>query len=65
MIIGKHVFYLLEQQFEVRLVNARDVKRVPGRKTDVEDAEWLAQLAQHGLVSASFVPRRRCAGCGI
>ncbi len=52
----KPVFYLLEQQFEVRLVNARDVKRVPGRKTDVKDAEWLAQLAQHGLVSASFVP---------
>jgi transposase len=52
----KPVFYLLEQQFEVRLVNARDVKKVPGRKTDVKDAEWLAQLAQHGLVSASFVP---------
>lgn len=38
------------------LVNARDVKKVPGRKTDVKDAEWLAQLAQHGLVSPSFVP---------
>jgi transposase len=52
----KPVFYLLEQQFTVWLVNARDVKKVPGRKTDVKDAEWLAQLAQHGLVSPSFVP---------
>jgi transposase len=52
----KPVFYLLEQRFEVWLVNARDVKKVPGRKTDVKDAQWLARLAQHGLVSASFVP---------
>jgi transposase len=44
----KPVFYLLEEQFTVWLVNARDVKKVPGRKTDVRDAEWLAQLAQHG-----------------
>jgi transposase len=52
----KPVFYLLEQQFEVWLVNARDVKKVPGRKTDVKDAQWLTRLAQHGLVSPSFVP---------
>jgi transposase len=52
----KPVFYQLEERFTVWLVNARDVKKVPGRKTDVKDAEWLAQLAQHGLVSPSFVP---------
>jgi transposase len=52
----KPVFYRLEHRFTVWLINARDVKKVPGRKTDVKDAEWLAQLAQHGLVSPSFVP---------
>jgi transposase len=51
----KPVFYRLEHRFTVWLINARDVKKVPGRKTDVKDAEWLAQLAQHGLVSPSFV----------
>ena len=43
--------------FEVRLVNARDVKHVPGRKTDVNDAQWLQQLHQHGLLRGSFRPR--------
>jgi transposase len=53
----KPVFYLLEDRCErVWLVNARDVAKVPGRKSDVQDAAWLAQVAQHGLVSASFVP---------
>jgi transposase len=52
----KPVFYLLEERFTVWLVNARDVKKVPGRKTDVKDAQWLAQLAAHGLVAPSFVP---------
>lgn len=42
--------------FEVVLVNAQHMKRVPGRKTDVQDAEWLADLLQHGLLTASFVP---------
>ncbi|MGQ4419942.1 transposase [Streptomyces sp. SAS_269] len=55
----KPVFYLLEERFEVWLVNARDIKRVPGRKTDVSDARWIAQVAQHGLVSPSFVPPPR------
>ena len=49
-------YYLLEADFEVMLVNARDVKNLPGRKTDVSDAAWLAQLGAHGLVRASFVP---------
>ena len=41
---------------EVMLVNARHVKNLPGRKTDVSDATWLAQLGAHGLVRGSFVP---------
>jgi transposase len=42
--------------FELVLVNAEHMKRVPGRKTDVQDAEWLADLLQHGLLTPSFVP---------
>jgi transposase len=52
----KPVFHLLEGRFEVLLVNARDIKQVPGRKTDVKDAEWIAQLLQCGLLTASFIP---------
>ena len=44
--------------FELMLVNARHIKQVPGRKTDVKDAEWIAQLLQHGLLRPSFVPPR-------
>ena len=47
---------ILEDDFELLLVNARHVKQVPGRKTDVKDAEWLCQLLEAGLLSASFVP---------
>ncbi len=52
----KPVFNLLEGAVEVWLVNARHVKAVPGRKTDVRDCEWLADLMRHGLLRASFVP---------
>jgi transposase len=53
----KPFYYLLEDAgFEVVLVNARHVKNLPGRKTDVSDATWLAQLGAHGLVRGSFVP---------
>jgi len=53
----KPFYYLLEDAgFEVVLVNARHVKNMPGRKSDVSDATWLAQLGAHGLVRASFVP---------
>ena len=53
----KPFYYLLEDApFEVMLVNARHVKNIPGRKTDVSDAGWLAQLGAHGLVRGSFVP---------
>jgi len=52
------VFYLLEDEFECRLYNARHLRHVPGRKSDVQDAEWGCQLIEHGLVRASFVPPR-------
>jgi transposase len=52
----KPIWNLLEGNFELLLVNAQHVKRVPGRKTDVQDAEWLADLLQHGLLKASFIP---------
>src|SRR5665213_2742478 len=53
----KAFYYVLDDgPFEVMLVNARHVKNLPGRKTDVSDAAWLAQLGAHGLVRGSFVP---------
>lgn len=52
------VYYLLEDEFECRLYNARHLRHVPGRKSDVQDAEWGCQLVEHGLVRPSFVPPR-------
>jgi len=52
----KPIFHLLEDSFEIVLVNAQHMKAVPGRKTDVKDAEWIADLLQHGLLKASFIP---------
>jgi len=52
----KPVFNILEGNFEVLLVNAQHIKAVPGRKTDVGDAEWIADLLRHGLLRASFIP---------
>jgi transposase len=52
----KPFHYLLEEGLNVMLVNARHAKNLPGRKTDVSDAQWLAQLGAHGLVRGSFVP---------
>ncbi|MGW1507562.1 IS110 family transposase [Streptomyces mirabilis] len=52
----KPFYYLLAEDLDVILVNARQVKNLPGRKTDVSDAAWLAQLGAHGLVRPSFVP---------
>jgi len=54
----KPIYNILEGEFEVLLVNARHVKNVPGRKTDVKDCEWLAQLLQCGLLKGSFIPAR-------
>jgi transposase len=50
------VWAVLEDRFELMLVNARHVKAVPGRKTDIKDAQWLCQLLEAGLLKASFVP---------
>jgi transposase len=52
----KPVWHLLEGRFDLTLVNARHMRQVPGRKTDVKDAAWIAQLLAHGLLSKSFVP---------
>lgn len=52
----KPVFNILESEFEMLLVNARHIKYVPGRKSDVSDAQWIAELLQHGLLKASYVP---------
>lgn len=54
----KPVFNVLEGEFEVLLVNAKHIKFVPGRKTDVKDAQWIAELLQHGLLKASFIPKQ-------
>jgi transposase len=52
----KPVYYVLEAGFTLLLINMQQLKRVPGRKTDVKDSEWLAQLLECGLLKASFVP---------
>jgi transposase len=52
----KPVFNVLEGHLEVLIVNAQHLKAVPGRKTDIKDAEWIADLLQHGLLRPSFVP---------
>ena len=54
----KPLWNLLEDRFALVLANAQHVKAVPGRKTDVRDCEWLADLLRHGLLRASFVPPR-------
>ena len=52
----KPVYNILEGHFELIVANAQHIKRVPGRKTDVKDAEWIADLLRHGLLRPSFVP---------
>lgn len=52
----KPIYNLLEAEFGVVLVNAQHIKFVPGRKTDVNDAQWIAELLQHGLLKASYIP---------
>src|ERR671933_1628269 len=52
----KPVYQILESGFTVLVVNAQHIKAVPGRKTDVKDAEWIADLLRHGLLKASFIP---------
>jgi transposase len=55
-IYWRPVYYVLEDAFECWVLNARHLRNVPGRKTDVRDAEWICQLVEHGLVRPSFVP---------
>src|SRR5579859_6519647 len=52
----KPIYNLMEGEFQLLVVNAQHIKAVPGRKTDVKDAEWIADLLQHGLLKASFIP---------
>ncbi len=52
----KPIYNLLEGAVEILVVNAQHLKAVPGRKTDVQDAEWIADLLQHGLLRGSFIP---------
>jgi transposase len=61
----KPVWNILEakKKFELLLVNAQHIKKVPGRKTDQGDSEWIAELLQHGLLQPSFVPSL-ASGCG-
>lgn len=54
----KPIFNLLEGTFHLLVVNAQHIKAVPGRKSDVRDAEWIADLLQHGLVRGSYIPDR-------
>jgi transposase len=55
----KPIWHLLEGRFELVLANAQHVRNVPGRKTDVNDASWIAELLAHGLIRSSFVPPAR------
>ena len=57
-VFWKPVWNLLEGRFRLMLVNARHVKQVPGRKTDVRDCQWIAELLEHGLLKPSLVPDR-------
>jgi transposase len=54
----KPIYNILESRFTVLLVNARHLKQVPGRKSDIRDCQWIAQLLQHGLLKGSFIPPR-------
>ncbi len=54
----KPIYNVLEDSFTLLLVNAQHIKNLPGRKTDVQDAEWIADLLKHGLIRGSFVPDR-------
>ena len=57
-VLWKPVWNVLDGHFELLLVNPRELKQVPGRKSDVKDCQWIARLLQHGLLRSSFVPDR-------
>ncbi|GCE24131.1 IS110 family transposase [Dictyobacter kobayashii] len=58
-VFWKPIYNVLEDHFTLLVVNAQHIKAVPGRKTDIKDAEWIADLLQHGLLRPSFVPSRQ------
>lgn len=62
-IFWRPVFTILEEGRTIILVNAKHMKAVPGRKTDIKDSEWLADLLRHGLLKASFIPEARFVSC--
>ena len=64
-VFWRPVWAILEDGFECVLVNARHVKQVPGRETDVKDAEWLCQLAEPGCSERALCPPSPSARCGI
>jgi hypothetical protein len=64
-IYWRPVFIILEATRSVMVVNAQHIKAVPGRKTDVRDAEWIAELLRHGLLQPSFMPPCRCVSYAI
>jgi transposase len=55
-VFWKPIYYVLEDAVECWLLNPQHLKKVPGRKTDVTDSEWIAELVAHGLIRPSFVP---------
>ena len=57
-VFWKPIYNLLEHEFELVVANARHIKAVPGRKTDIKDSEWIAGLLMHGLLKPSFIPDR-------
>ena len=59
------VYNLLEGHFKLLVINAQHLKKVPGRKTDMKDAQWIAQLLQCGLLRSSLSPIASSVSCGI
>ncbi len=57
-IFWRPIYTVLEDQFELLLANAHEIKALPGRKTDVRDCEWIADLLRHGLIHPSFIPAK-------
>lgn len=57
-VFWRPIYTVLEDQFELILANAHEVKALPGRKTDVRDCEWIADLLRHGLIRPSFIPAK-------
>jgi len=57
-VLWRPIYTVLEDQFELILAHAHEIKALPGRKTDVRDCEWIADLLRHGLIRPSFIPAK-------